>query len=88
MALGQQQHLVTLDTTDGLGGVAPLTPASWFCAYRSEGQGQATFTGIYRPDITTATRVWFKGRRYQVTAADNLDGRDTHLVVHASELFD
>jgi hypothetical protein len=88
MAIGEQQHAVTLDTTDGSGGVRPLAPADWFCAARTEGQGQMAFIGHFHPGISISTRVHFKGRIYHVITIENRDERDWALVLHCTEVFD
>jgi head-tail adaptor len=88
MALGDRQHQVTLDTTDGAGGVMPLDPATWYCAARSEGGTEVAFTGEYHQGISTVTRVHFKGRTYHVTTIENRDERDRELLLHCTEVLD
>jgi hypothetical protein len=88
MALGQREHVVTLDVPNGNSGYLPLDPATWYCAVRNEGSGLAVLTGEYHPGITTATRVHFKGRVYHVRSIVNRDERDAELELSCDEVFD
>ena len=88
MALGQRQHLVTLDIPNGNAGYLPLDPATWYCAVRDEGAGLSLLSGEYHPGITTATRVHLKGRVYHVDAIRNRDERDVELELVCREVFD
>lgn len=88
MALGQRQHLVTLDVPNGTEGYLPLDPSTWYCQVRDEGSGLAILAGEYHPGITTATRVHFKGRVYHVDSLVSRDERDVELVLTCREVFD
>lgn len=88
MALGERQHLVSLDIPNGNNGYLPLDPATWYCQVRDDGAGQATLAGEYHPGITTATRVHFKGRVYHVASIVNREERDVELVLTCHEVFD
>jgi hypothetical protein len=88
MNTGALRHQVTLDTTDGTGGVRPLDPPTWDCAQLNEAGGVITFLGRYHAGITTATRVHFKGRVFHVDDVNNRDGRDVELTLTCTEVFD
>jgi len=88
MTLGAMWTLVTLDTPHGeTGDYLPLDPPSWWAAVRSDVVGVITLRGHYRADITTATRVHFKGKTFHVDSPVNRDERDAELVVSCREVF-
>jgi Phage head-tail joining protein len=47
-----------------------------------------TLTGRYHPGITTAGRIYFNGRRFDVQSVDNVDERQLLLVVLVTEVVD
>ena len=50
MAIGTYRQIVTLDETDGAGGVRPLDPPTWYCAPIAEGGGLLTLVGPFHVD--------------------------------------
>lgn len=88
MPIGDYRHEVTLDTTDGAGGVKPLDPPTWYCAQVAEGGGLVTLVGPYRPDLTTATRVHFQSRTFHVDSVLNRGARDVEISLTCKEVFE
>jgi len=88
MAIGTYQQIVTLDETDGAGGVRPLDPPTWYGAPIAEGGGLVTLVGHYHAGITTATRVHFKGRTFHVDGVLDRGGRGFQTQITCQEVFD
>ena len=88
MAIGTYRQQVTLDETDGAGGVRPLDPATWYCAPLAEGGGLLTLVGHYHAGITTATRVQFHGRTFHVDSVIHRHARAFQTQITCKEVFD
>jgi len=88
MAIGAYTQIVTLDETDGAGGVRLLTPPTWYCTPLPEAGGLLTLVGHYHAGITTATRVHLKGRVYHVDSVVNRGERDVQTQLACTEVFD
>lgn len=85
--IGTYRQLVTLEETDGTGGVRPLDPATWHCAPLAEGGGLLTLVGHYHAGITTATRVQFHGRVFHVDSVLNRGERNAQTQITCKEVF-
>lgn len=88
MAIGTYQQIVTLDETDGAGGVRPLSPPTWYCAPIAEGGGLLTLVGHYHAGITTAARVHFHGRTFHVDGVLHRDAKAFQTQITCKEVFD
>jgi len=77
MAIGSYSVAVTLDETDGAGGVAPL----------AEGGGLLTLVGHDHAGITTATRVHYQGRVYHVDSVLHRNARAFQTQITCKEVF-
>ena len=86
MAIGTYRQIVTLDETDGAGGVRPLDPATWYCAPVAEGGGLLTLVGHYHAGMSTATRVHFHGRVFHVDGVINHGAFQTQIT--CKEVFE
>jgi hypothetical protein len=86
MAIGDQE-LVTLDETDGAGGVRPLDPPTWYGAPLAEGGGLLTLVGHYHAGITIKTRVQFHGRTFHVDNVLNRR-REYQTQITCKEVFE
>jgi len=87
MAIGSYSVAVTLDETDGAGGVRPLNPATWYCAPLAEGGGLLTLVGHDHAGITTATRVHYQGRVYHVDSVLHRNARAFQTQITCKEVF-
>jgi len=87
MAIGTYQQIVTLDETDGAGGIRPLTPPTWYCAPIAEGGGLLTLVGHYHAGITTAARVHFHGRTFHVDGVLHRNAKAFQTQITCKEVF-
>jgi head-tail adaptor len=79
---------------------APLEPPTWYCAIQAAtvrdlerqvaGTIQATAThlvrGVYHPQITTETRLWFEGRQLAVQSVQTVAERHVETVLVCGEI--
>jgi len=88
MAIGTYTQIVSLDETDGAGGVKPLDPPTWYCAPIAEGGGLLTLVGHYHAGLTTAARVHFHGRTFHVDGVLHRNAKAFQTQITCKEVFD